>query len=159
MNEKEYENFVKWEIEQESIREYAELHELISEKNIFLVTCNIALEHKNFYTNMLVYIGSKCIISKVVDFTHFIAELETFYVDETAKFVELKSKKTENGIIKSLKIKETEIYLSQAETKAIIKVANRIERASRYASSDDIKKCEKYDYWHNLLIKSQIIED
>ena len=108
---------------------------------------------------MIVYVGSKFIISKVADFKLFIKELKNFHSNIDAKFVELKSKTTPNGILKTLKIKDTDVYLTQAESETIVSFANDMERQNKYAVPEDIEKCERYDYWHNLLIKSQIIED
>ena len=159
MAEDWYDGFIRWEMQQEGIEQFAELNEIIVDKRVYIVTCNISSEGKRFYTNVLVYVQNKFIISKVADFKLFIKELKNFHSNIDAKFVELKSKTTSNGILKTLRIKDTDVYLTQAEAETIVSFANDMERASKYASPDDIKKCEKYDYWHNLLIKSQIIED
>ena len=159
MTEKEYENFVRWEMKQEGVEQFAELNEIIIDKRVYIITCNISFDGKRFYTNMVVYVGNKFIISKIADFELFIKELKNFHSNIDSKFVELKSKNTPNGILKTLKVKNTDIYLTQAEAETIVGFAINIVKICRYASRDDIKKCEKYDYWHNLLIKSQIIED
>lgn len=159
MTEKEYEDFIRYETQQESIVEFAELNEVIVDKRLYIVTCNISLDGKRLYTNIIVYIGSKFIISKIADFELFIKELKNFHSNIEATFVELKSKNTPNGILKTLKIKDTDVYLTYAEAETIVSFAINMGKICRYASPDDIKKCEKYDYWHNLLIRCQIIED
>ena len=154
-----YDGFTKWEMDQETIKEFAELNEVIVDKRVYIVTCNISLEGKRLYTNMLVYVQNKFIISKVADFKLFIKELKNFHSNVDAKFVELKSKTTPNGVLKTLKIKDTDVYLTQAESETIVSFASDIERVCKYAVPEDIEKCEKYDYWNKLLIRCQITED
>ena len=159
MAEDWYDGFIRWEMQQEGIEQFAELNEVIVDKKVYIVTCNISSEGKRFYTNVLVYVQNKFIISKVADFKLFIKELKNFYSNIDAKFVELKSKTTPNGILKTLRIKDTDVYLTQAEAETIVSFANDMERVSKYAVPEDIEKCEKYDYWNKLLIRCQIIED
>ena len=159
MAEDWYDGFIRWEMQQEGIEQFAELNEVIVDKRVYIVTCNISSEGKRFYTNVLVYVQNKFIISKVADFKLFIKELKNFYSNIDAKYVELKSKTTPNGILKTLRIKDTDVYLTQAETETIVSFANDMERVCKYAVPEDIEKCEKYDYWNKLLIRCQIIED
>lgn len=160
MAEDWYDGFIRWEMEQESIKEFAQLNEVIVDKRVYIVSCNISLEGKpRLYTNMLVYVQNKFIITKVADFKLFIKELKNFHSNIDAKYVELKSKTTPNGILKTLKIKDTDVYLTQAEAETIVSFANDMERVCKYAVPEDIEKCEKYDYWNKLLIRCQIIED
>lgn len=159
MAEDWYDGFIRWEMQQEGIEQFAELNEVIVDKKVYIVTCNISSEGKRFYTNVLVYVQNKFIISKVADFKLFIKELKNFYSNIDAKFVELKSKTTPNGILKTLRIKDTDVYLTQAEAETIVSFANDMERVCKYAVPEDIEKCEKYDYWNKLLIRCQIIED
>ena len=155
-----YEDFIRWEMQQESIKEFAELNKVIVDKRVYIVSCNISLEGKpRLYTNMLVYVQNKFIISKVADFKLFIKELKNFHSNVDAKYVELKSKTTPNGILKTLKIKDTDVYLSLAEAETIVSFVNDIGKQYKYATPEDIQKCEKYDYWHNLLIKSNLIKN
>lgn len=140
------------------IKEYARLHEVVKEKRIIIITCEVSLQHEHYYTNILINVDNNFIITSIPDFKLFISELEVFYVDETAKFVELKTKKGEKGIIKSLKIKNTNIYISKAEAKVIIRESNIIERRSKYADSRDLERCERSDYWYKLLRECNIIK-
>lgn len=159
MAEDWYDGFIRWEMQQEGIEQFAELNEVIVDKKVYIVTCNISSEGKRFYTNVLVYVQNKFIISKVADFKLFIKELKNFHSNVDAKFVELKSKTIPNGILKTLRIKDTDVYLTQAEAETIVSFANDMERVCKYAVPEDIEKCEKYDYWNKLLIRCQIIED
>ena len=159
MAEDWYDGFIRWEMQQEGIEQFAELNEVIVDKKVYIVTCNISSEGKRFYTNVLVYVQNKFIISKVADFKLFIKELKNFHSNVDAKFVELKSKTTPNGILKTLRIKDTDVYLTQAEAETIVSFANDMEKVCKYAVPEDIEKCEKYDYWNKLLIRCQIIED
>jgi hypothetical protein len=154
-----YDEFVKWQMEIESIKEYTEIFEIIPEKNILLVTFNMSLREKHIFTNMLIIVDYKLIVKKVTEFNLFLAELEIFQVDETSKFFEFKRKTTSTGIIHSLKIKGTNIYLNKHEVKALIKKLGKIERSSKYGDHSTIKRCEDIDYINQLLIKSNIINE
>lgn len=151
-----YEEFIKWEIEMESVQDYAKLYELIPEKNIKIFTCNIELNDKHLCTNILFFVKDKFICTKTADFKLLVSELELFYNDITSKFIENKSLKTPDGIVNSIKVKGTNIYLSKAETKLIAKESNNILRRTVFAVNEDMKVCEESEYWQDLLKRSNL---
>mgnify|MGYP000853239479 FL=1 len=79
-------------------------------------------------------------------------------MNEERKFVELKSRKTDKGIEHNLNIKKTDIYINKAEADTIVNMAEYIDRAYKYASVEDMKKCEDPEYFMDLLVRSEIIE-
>lgn len=159
MIDEEFEKFIESQRINELTRDFAELNEIIGDKDIYIITCNIAYQEKRLYTNLLVIAENKLIIKRVPDFRLFLKELKHFYINDERKFVELKSRKTERGIEQSLKIKNTSIYLNKAEADLIVNVAENIERAYKFANQHDMKICEDTEYLSNLLKKSKIIED
>lgn len=152
----DYDEFQKWQNEVESIKRYAKLFEIVPDKGVYFITLNSSLREKHLITNILVLVDYKFIVMNISDFFLFISELEIFQVDETAKFVEYKSKKTSNGVINSLKVKVTNTYLSKQEIKAIIRSANKIEKFNKFVDSSYRKQYENVDYIKDLLIKSKI---
>ena len=158
MTDEEYWEFVECQRINELTRDFAELNVIIEEKNIVIITCNIEYQKKRLYTNILVVVGKQLICKKVQDFKLFIKELKYFNMNEERKFVELKSRKTDKGIEHNLNIKKTDIYINKAEADTIVNMAEYIDRAYKYASVEDMKKCEDPEYFMDLLVRSEIIE-
>jgi len=158
MTEEEYWEFVECQRINELTRDFAELNVIIEEKNIVIITCNIEYQKKRLYTNILVVVDKQLICSKIQDFKLFIKELKYFNMNEERKFVELKSRKTDKGIEHNLNIKKTDIYINKAEADTIVNMAEYIDRAYKYASVEDMEKCEDPEYFMDLLIRSKIIE-
>lgn len=158
MTEEEYWEFVECQRINELTRDFAELNVIIEDKNIVIITCNIEYQKKRLYTNILVVVGKQLICKKVQDFKLFIKELKYFNMNEERKFVELKSRKTDKGIEHNLNIKKTDIYINKAESDTIVNMAEYIDRAYKYASVEDMKKCEDPEYFMDLLVRSEIIE-
>lgn len=158
MTEEEYWEFVECQRINELTRDFAELNVIIEDKNIVIITCNIEYQKKRLYTNILVVVGKQLICKKVQDFKLFIKELKYFNMNEERKFVELKSRKTDKGIEHNLNIKKTDIYINKAEADTIVNMAEYIDRAYKYASVEDMKKCEDPEYFMDLLVRSEIIE-
>ncbi|MDD2887317.1 MAG: hypothetical protein PHY66_05905 [Aliarcobacter sp.] len=158
MTEEEYWEFVECQRINELTRDFAELNVIIKDKNIVIITCNIEYQKKRLYTNILVVVDKQLICSKIQDFKLFIKELKYFNINEERKFVELKSRKTDKGIEHNLNIKKTDIYINKAEADTIVNMAEYIDRAYKYASVEDIKKCEDPEYFMDLLVRSEIIE-
>lgn len=158
MTEEEYWEFVECQRINELTRDFAELNVILEHKNIVIITCNIEYQKKRLYTNILVVVGKQLICKKVQDFKLFIKELKYFNINEERKFVELKSRKTDKGIEHNLNIKKTDIYINKAEADTIVNMAEYIDRAYKYASVEDIKKCEDPEYFMDLLVRSEIIE-
>lgn len=158
MTEEEYWEFVECQLINELTRDFAELNVIIKDKNIVIITCNIEYQKKRLYTNILVVVGNQLICKKVQDFKLFIKELKYFNMNEERKFVELKSRKTDKGIEHNLNIKKTDIYINKAEADTIVNMAEYIDRAYKYASVKDMKKCEDPEYFMDLLVRSEIIE-
>lgn len=158
MTEEEYWEFVECQRINELTRDFAELNVIIEDKNIVIITCNIEYQKKRLYTNILVVVSKQLICKKVQDFKLFIEELKYFNMNEERKFVELKSRKTDKGIEHNLNIKKTDIYINKAEADTIVNMAEYIDRACKYASVEDMKKCEDPEYFMDLLVRSEIIE-
>ena len=158
MTEEEYWEFVECQRINELTRDFAELNVILEDKNIVIITCNIEYQKKRLYTNILVVVGKQLICKKVQDFKLFIKELKYFNINEERKFVELKSRKTDKGIEHNLNIKKTDIYINKAEADTIVNMAEYIDRAYKYASVEDMEKCEDPEYFMDLLIRSKIIE-
>ena len=158
MTEEEYWEFIECQRIHELTRDFAELNVIIEDKNIVIITCNIEYQKKRLYTNILIVVGGQLICKKIQDFKLFIKELKYFNMNEERKFVELKSRKTDNGIEHNLNIKKTDIYINKAESDTIVNMAEYIDRAYKYASVEDIKKCENPEYFMDLLVRSEIIE-
>ncbi len=158
MTEEEYWEFVECQRINELTRDFAELNVILEDKNIVIITCNIEYQKKRLYTNILVVVGKQLICKKVQDFKLFIKELKYFNMNEERKFVELKSRKTDKGIEHNLNIKKTDIYINKAEADTIVNMAEYIDRAYKYASVEDMKKCEDPEYFMDLLVRSEIIE-
>ena len=158
MTEEEYWEFVECQRINELTRDFAELNVILEDKNIVIITCNIENQKKRLYTNILVVVGKQLICKKVQDFKLFIKELKYFNMNEERKFVELKSRKTDKGIEHNLNIKKTDIYINKAEADTIVNMAEYIDRAYKYASVEDMKKCEDPEYFMDLLVRSEIIE-
>jgi len=158
MTEEEYWEFVECQRINELTRDFAELNVILEHKNIVIITCNIEYQKKRLYTNILVVVGKQLICKKVQDFKLFIKELKYFNMNEERKFVELKSRKTDKGIEHNLNIKKTDIYINKAEADTIVNMAEYIDRAYKYASVEDMKKCEDPEYFMDLLVRSEIIE-
>ncbi|MDY3205930.1 MAG: hypothetical protein RBR70_12740 [Arcobacter sp.] len=158
MTEEEYWEFVECQRINELTRDFAELNVILEDKNLVIITCNIEYQKKRLYTNILVVVGKQLICKKVQDFKLFIKELKYFNMNEERKFVELKSRKTDKGIEHNLNIKKTDIYINKAEADTIVNMAEYIDRAYKYASVEDMKKCEDPEYFMDLLVRSEIIE-
>jgi len=158
MTDEEYWEFVECQRINELTRDFAELNVILEDKNIVIITCNIEYQKKRLYTNILVVVGKQLICKKVQDFKLFIKELKYFNMNEERKFVELKSRKTDKGIEHNLNIKKTDIYINKAEADTIVNMAEYIDRAYKYASVEDMKKCEDPEYFMDLLVRSEIIE-
>lgn len=158
MTDEEYWEFVECQRINELTRDFAELNVILEDKNIVIITCNIEYQKKRLYTNILVVVGKQLICKKVQDFKLFIKELKYFNMNEERKFVELKSRKTDKGIEHNLNIKKTDIYINKAEADTIVNMAEYIDRAYKYASVEDMKKCEDPVYFMDLLVRSEIIE-
>ena len=158
MTDEEYWEFVECQRINELTRDFAELNMILEDKNIVIITCNIEYQKKRLYTNILVVVGKQLICKKVQDFKLFIKELKYFNMNEERKFVELKSRKTDKGIEHNLNIKKTDIYINKAEADTIVNMAEYIDRAYKYASVEDMKKCEDPEYFMDLLVRSEIIE-
>lgn len=158
MTDEEYWEFVECQRINELTRDFAELNVILEDKNIVIITCNIEYQKKRLYTNILVVVGKQLICKKVQDFKLFIKELKYFNMNEERKFIELKSRKTDKGIEHNLNIKKTDIYINKAEADTIVNMAEYIDRAYKYASVEDMKKCEDPEYFMDLLVRSEIIE-
>lgn len=158
MTDEEYWEFVECQRINELTRDFAELNVILEDKNIVIITCNIEYQKKRLYTNILVVVGKQLICKKVQDFKLFIKELKYFNMNEERKFVELKSRKTDKGIEHNLNIEKTDIYINKAEADTIVNMAEYIDRAYKYASVEDMKKCEDPEYFMDLLVRSEIIE-
>ena len=158
MTEEEYWEFVECQRINELTRDFAELNVILEDKNIVIITCNIEYQKKRLYTNILVVVGKQLICSKIQDFKLFIKELKYFNMSEERKFVELKSRKNQQGVEQNLNIKKTNVYINKAEADTIVSMSEYIDRAYKYANVEDIKKCEDSKYFMDLLVKSKIIE-
>lgn len=158
MTEEEYWEFVECQRINELTRDFAELNVILEDKNIVIITCNIEYQKKRLYTNILVVVGKQLICKKVQDFKLFIKELKYFNMNEERKFVELKSRKNQQGVEQNLNIKKTNVYINKAEADTIVSMSEYIDRAYKYANIEDIKKCEDSKYFMDLLVKSKIIE-
>lgn len=158
MTDEEYWEFIECQRINELTRDFAELNIIIIDKNISIITCNIEYQKRRLYTNILFIVDGKIICSKIPDFNLFIKELKYFTINEERKFVELKSRKTIRGVEQNLNIKETNIYLNKAEADTIVSAAENIVRAYKYASVEDMKKCEDPKYFMDLLVRSKILK-
>lgn len=158
MTEEEYWEFVECQRINELTRDFAELNVILEDKNIVIITCNIEYQKKRLYTNILVVVGKQLICKKIQDFKLFIKELKYFSMNEQRKFVELKSRKTQQGIEQNLNIKKTNVYINKAEADTIVSMSEYIDRAYKYANVEDMKKCEDPEYFMDLLVRSEIIE-
>ena len=153
----EYEKFIESQRIRESTIDFAELIEVLEDKNISFITCNIKYKEKRLYTNILVIVGNSVIITKVPNYRLFIKEVKNFYLNVDSKYVELKTRKTEKGVQQNLNIKGTDIFINKAEADVIVSVADSIDRAYKFANKEDMEKCEDLEYLKGLLKKSNLI--
>jgi hypothetical protein len=157
MIDEEFERYLETQRVYDQTKEFAEINEVLIDKKISIITCNIQYKEKRFYVNIVVIVGNSVIIANVAEYRLFIKEVKNFYLNLDSKYVELKTRKTEKGVQQNLNIKGTDVYLKKAEADVIVSVAESIDRAYKFATKEDMERCENLEYIKKVLKKSNLI--